>query len=90
MTSWNSGGNGVPIRNVHAEGEVGFFKGVADLCRQKIEETAQRKNIPKKYTAKATLLKEGVSSKSIVVTGNTVIDALLRTVKKTTALPMDY
>ena len=33
-------------------------------------------------TARQNLLKEGVSSKSIFVTGNTVIDALLETLKK--------
>ena len=33
-------------------------------------------------TAKEALLKEGVKSESIVVTGNTVIDALLQTIKK--------
>lgn len=33
-------------------------------------------------TAKEALLKEGVNSESITVTGNTVIDALLRTIRK--------
>ncbi|MBL7473738.1 non-hydrolyzing UDP-N-acetylglucosamine 2-epimerase [Robertkochia sediminum] len=41
-------------------------------------------------TSKENLLEEGISRDQIVVTGNTVIDALLESVKKVTAKPSAY
>lgn len=75
--------HGIPVVHVEAGLRSGdLLSPFPEEANRKITSQITRLHLAPTATSKENLLKEGISPKDIVVTGNTVIDALLATVDK--------
>lgn len=75
--------HGIPV--VHAEAGLrsgDLLSPFPEEANRKITSQITRLHLAPTSTSRENLLREGISAKDIVVTGNTVIDALLATVDK--------
>jgi len=75
--------HGIPVVHVEAGLRSGdLLSPFPEEANRKITSQITRLHLAPTSTSKANLLREGISPEDIVVTGNTVIDALLATVDK--------
>jgi UDP-N-acetylglucosamine 2-epimerase (non-hydrolysing) len=75
--------HGIPVVHVEAGLRSGdLLSPFPEEANRKITSQITRLHLAPTSTSKANLLREGISAEDIVVTGNTVIDALLATVDK--------
>jgi UDP-N-acetylglucosamine 2-epimerase (non-hydrolysing) len=75
--------HGIPVVHVEAGLRSGdLFSPFPEEANRKITSQIASLHLAPTSTSKANLLAEGISGEDIVVTGNTVIDALLTTVDK--------
>jgi UDP-N-acetylglucosamine 2-epimerase (non-hydrolysing) len=75
--------HGIPVVHVEAGLRSGdLLSPFPEEANRKITSQISRLHLAPTSTSKENLLREGISAEDIVVTGNTVIDALLATVDK--------